>query len=416
MPRPLKKLKIAFLLEHFPCLSETFILNQIVYLLNQGHAVDIYAEEKGSLPVHPQVMTYNLLTKTKYFYRGKSRLERIKQSFATFITSRNKLLLLKTLNFVKYGRDAYAFRGLLKAEVFSKSANYDLVHAHFGSMGKDVVMLQGLGLLKGVPLITSFHGYDINPKDVDEHRKEYKELFKVARLVTANSNFTLTLLKEANCPVDKLVKLPVSVDTSVFKRNTSGERISNIINVFFCGRLVEFKAPELIPEIANILINNRGNKNVRFHIIGKGPLKKLVEEGISKYHLNDYMVLHGAKTQDKIIDMMSDMDIFLYPGINDKITGRVENQGLVLQEAQSMELPVVTSNVGGIPEGVIDGKTAFVLKEGDIEGFADKIELLILDQKRRQQMGQQARDFVVNNFDFEILGRRLEQYYDSILQ
>src|SRR3954454_4684663 len=160
MPSSPRNLKIAFVLERFPCLSETFILNQIIYLLNQGHAVDIYAEEKGGLPLHPQVLSYNLLGRTKYFYRGKSKLERMKDGLLTFMKSRNKLLLLRTLNFVKYGRDAYAFRLLLKAEVFSEATGYDIIHAHFGSMGKDVVMLKALGLLKDVPLITTFHGYD----------------------------------------------------------------------------------------------------------------------------------------------------------------------------------------------------------------------------------------------------------------
>ncbi len=59
-------MRIAFLLNEFPKLSETFIVNQIVGLLERGHTVDIFAYQKSDDPVHPQVKQYQLINRTHY--------------------------------------------------------------------------------------------------------------------------------------------------------------------------------------------------------------------------------------------------------------------------------------------------------------------------------------------------------------
>ena len=83
-------------------------------------------------------------------------------------------------------------------------------------------------------------------------------------------------------------------------------------------------------------------------------------------------------------------DLFVFPGIHDK-HGRAETQGLVLQEAQAMELPVIVSDVGGMKYGMINDITGFVVEEKNIAGFVDKIELLIADKELRKEMGKQGR-------------------------
>ena len=105
---------------------------------------------------------------------------------------------------------------------------------------------------------------------------------------------------------------------------------------------------------------------------------------------------------------------FLFPGIHEKGTGRAETQGLVIQEAQAMELPVVVSDAGGMKYGLLDGVSGFVVQEGDIEGFAEKIELLINNGQLRVTMAKAGRNFVVQTFDTRILGDKLMQIYEVI--
>ena len=130
--------------------------------------------------------------------------------------------------------------------------------------------------------------------------------------------------------------------------------------------------------------------------------------------LHGIVKFHGSKSQIEIKDFMSNSHIFIFPGIIDE-NGRCENQGLVIQEAQAMQLPVVTSNVGGIPDGLINGKTGFVVDEGNIDGFVSKILWLIDNPSSRKKMGKAGRQFVVENYDSSILGEKLlDIYYNSL--
>jgi colanic acid/amylovoran biosynthesis glycosyltransferase len=109
---------------------------------------------------------------------------------------------------------------------------------------------------------------------------------------------------------------------------------------------------------------------------------------------------------------MNAADLFLFPGIIDK-NGRCEAQGLVVQEAQAMKLPVIVSNVGGMKEGIVDNKTGFVVKENDINGFVEKLEFLINNSNKKEAMGEAARAFVVKNYDSTILGEQLLYLYTN---
>jgi colanic acid/amylovoran biosynthesis glycosyltransferase len=100
-----RQLKVAILLSKFPCISETFILNQINYLVEQGHQVDIYSYGRDNLPAQPQVLKNDLITRTRYVENGYSRLSRVKRAVPIFLRSRKKMTLVKTINPLKFGKD-----------------------------------------------------------------------------------------------------------------------------------------------------------------------------------------------------------------------------------------------------------------------------------------------------------------------
>jgi colanic acid/amylovoran biosynthesis glycosyltransferase len=109
--------------------------------------------------------------------------------------------------------------------------------------------------------------------------------------------------------------------------------------------------------------------------------------------------------------MMELSDIFLYPGIT--FNKRGENQGLVLQEAQAMQLPVLISDAGGMQEGVTDGVTGFVLPENDILGFVRNIELLASDSLLRKKMGEAGRQMVTEKYNIDLLNIQLLKLYQK---
>ena len=105
-------------------------------------------------------------------------------------------------------------------------------------------------------------------------------------------------------------------------------------------------------------------------------------------------------------------DVFLFPGITDA-EGRCEVQGLVIQEAQSMELPVVISDVGGMQEGMLDQKTGFVVKAQDVDAFLERLEYMINHPEQKEQLGKSGRAFVEEKYDIQVLGKKMLDIYTN---
>jgi colanic acid/amylovoran/stewartan biosynthesis glycosyltransferase WcaL/AmsK/CpsK len=204
--------------------------------------------------------------------------------------------------------------------------------------------------------------------------------------------------------------LPVGLDTSKFKKST--ELVENdTIELLFCGRFIELKGPIIAVEIVKKLVER--NQKVHLSMIGTGKLLGDVERLIGEYQLAKHITLLGAKSQEEIINVMNGSDVFLMPGVHDVESGRADTQGLVIQEAQAMQLPVVVSNAGGMKYGLVDGETGFVVPEKDIDGFVKRLESLFNDETLRMEMGQNGRDYVVEKFDSKLLCDQLISYYSE---
>ena len=88
-----------------------------------------------------------------------------------------------------------------------------------------------------------------------------------------------------------------------------------------------------------------------------------------------------------------------------------EGLGRITIEAQAMGLPVVAYATGGVPEGVLDGQTGFLVPTGEIAALAERIEQLLRDAGLRKRMGENGRSFVTRTYSLEALAKRHEEYY-----
>ncbi|MDH6355295.1 colanic acid/amylovoran biosynthesis glycosyltransferase [Dysgonomonas sp. PH5-45] len=404
-----KKLKIAYVVSGFPELSETFICNQIADMIDRGYDITIYATHKPSPPYHKIVQEYKLEEKTTYY----SELSYTKFKLIKAIINLMSSSLYTSWNILKYifGRkflkhlpiDKKMF--ILGSEI--KKSRADIIHVHFAINGVEIAKLKKWGVFKTSKLVTAFHGYDIQIEEL--YPGTYIDLYEQCEIFTVNSEYSKKLIVKTGCPLSKIRMLPVGLNVDNFKPTNRDDSTSNKpLKIIFIGRLIEFKAPDLVVEICRLLVENKISFTCK--IIGRGALLPQLSEMINEYKLTDRVELMGGQTQEQIIDIMNQSDVFLLPGIYDK-TGRAENQGLVIQEAQAMELPVIVSNVGGMPEGLIDGKTGFVVNEYDLEGFVEKLKYLAENKDERIRMGRNARKYVEENFSSKLLGDRLEDIY-----
>ena len=296
---------------------------------------------------------------------------------------------------------------------FKVLKQFDIVHAHFGTCGVFAAYYKLLGLLENTQLITSFHGYDIALNKIRYYENVYQNALKQSKYCTVNSPYSFSLLRRIKGDESNILTLPVGLDTQKFKTPVNNPK-KRKISILFCGRLIRLKGGHLVVEIARNL-QSQTESEIQFTIVGEGPEYPYLVDLIGRYQLEDTVHLVGSLTQEKIIEHLASCDIFLFPGIHDPDSGRCETQGLVVQEAQAMEIPVVVSDVGGIKYGVIDGVTGFVVKEGDVEEFCKTIKQLIFDPVLRNKMGKAGRRFVVERFDSRVLGKNLEEIYFKAL-
>jgi len=400
-------MKIAFFVSQYPTLSETFISNQVIGLKNDGHLVHIFSSNRPvDGKVHQTVIKSDLLNSTFYFERlSKSRLQKIIKLFG------KSLLNIFNTNFFPLLKSI--FRNDSKLSIYNfilfiDKPEYDVVHAHFGINGNYVAQLKKLGLFKRAKFITTFHGYDLS--NIFAKDNYYLDLFEECKTFTVNSLYSKERLVKLNCEESKIHVLPTGLNTTLFKKKLPSENSKNQITLLFVGRLIKLKGPHLFIEICRILSQKNLLKFTAI-IIGEGIMHQQLSELIEKHNLKDFVCLKGALTEEEIISLMNLSDVFVLPGIQDG--DLAEAQGLVIQEAQSMELPVLISNVGGMMEGILDSVSGFALPPNDIQSFVEKIEILASDTCLRIKMGMAGRKFVEERFDIIELNKRLLDLYGN---
>ena len=144
--------------------------------------------------------------------------------------------------------------------------------------------------------------------------------------------------------------------------------------------------------------------NVTFYWAGDGPYRDQVLPELEKH--GNFKWLGNLEYPNKVRKFLSEIDAYAL------ITG-IDMSPLTLLEAQLMEKPVIATNVGGVQELIIDGKTGFLIEKNNPKDLEEKI-LLILKEISTQKMGSEGKKFVIEHFDWEIIVQKfkyiLEQY------
>ena len=409
-------LKIAFVVGQFPILSETFILNQITGLIDLGHDVDIYAAKPSvsrTSKVHSDVLAYQLLERTYYCpTMPHNRIWKMIRGLGLFLINFWKApsVFLRALNVFKYGRGG-ALDLINRAIPFLHRPDYDVIHSHFGPNGLLAVRLKELGLIQA-PIITTFHGFDVNVGPLRYGSDMYKELFREETIYTVNSAFTMRKVIDLGCPEKQVHKLSVGLDPAKYPFRERTLRPSEPVKIITVARLVEKKGIEY--SIRAVSIVAKRYPQAQYQIVGDGPLRGTLEQLIEELHVSTNVKLLGWKTQDEVRDFYGGAHMFILPSVTAS-NGDMEGQGLVLQEAQAMGLPVVSTLHNGIPEGVLDGQSGFLVPERDVNALAEKLFYLIEHPELWPAMGRAGRKFVEQHYDIKQLNKELVELYHRVI-
>jgi len=406
-------LKVAFVTSQFPCVSETFVLQQITGLLDRGHDVQIFAEKAG-LQGHlfAENDQYNLLNRTHYL--PPSPLPRWRRWAQTAWllarltpTCRSSSLRLAAAYY--RNRRCVTPRQFL-ACIDILAGSFDIVHAHFGPNGLRVLPLMQTDVRSG--FVTTFHGYDVTTYVNRYGRAVYEALFTSGDAFTYNSQATAEKLVKLHCPVERMVKVAMGVklDRQSFRerRLEPGETV-NLLSV---GRLVEMKGHEYaIRAVSQV---KERFSNIRYSIVGSGKEAGNLQALIDELRAGEYIELLGAVSNSQLQDLYRHAHILVHPSVTAS-NGNMEGQGVVLVEAQAAGLVVLATRHSAFPETVIEGETALLAPERDVNALADNVIRLIEQADRWPAMGRRARRHVEENYDVDKLNDRLVEIYQNVL-
>ncbi len=289
-----------------------------------------------------------------------------------------------------------------------------LIHAHFGVNG---VYALPLARRLGVPLVTTFHGFDatlatpalLSSPEGAQYRLLRGRLAREGALFICASAFIRERVLALGFPEERTRVHYIGVDCEAIRPRDPAEETSVILHV---ARLVEVKGTQYLIRAFAASVSVR--PNLQLVIIGDGPLKRRLRALVRSLGLEPQVSFLGARPHAEVLGWIRRAAMLVLPSVR-TISGRVEGLGLVCLEAAASGVPVIGSRGGGIPESVVDGRTGFLVPERDTDALARRMADLLDGPEARRRMGVEARAHVERNFDIRRQTEALENLYDAVL-
>ena len=290
-----------------------------------------------------------------------------------------------------------------------------LIHAHFGIEG---VYALPLARRLGVPLVTTFHGFDATLSTgallCSPAWANYplfrRRLAQQGDLFLCASSFIRERMLALGFPEERTHVHYIGVNTGAIRPREAGEETPVILAV---ARLVEVKGIEyLIRAFARLAPRV---PEVELVIIGEGPLKRRLQALARSLGVAARVRFLGAQSHDQVLAWMRKATMFVLPSVRTR-TGRSEGLGMVLLEAAASGVAMVGTRHGGIPEVIVDGQTGCLAAERDSDELAARMAELFADSARRARMARNARTLVETRFDLRKQTEKLEDFYDRTVK
>ena len=286
----------------------------------------------------------------------------------------------------------------------------DIIHLHYGTDAG--IFLPVLNTNK-IPKFVSFYGYDAFsfPRRFMGLGKIYlqKRVFSNATVILAMTDVMAEDLRKLGCEDSKIHIHYHGVPASLSSMKRSYLK-DGTIQLLMLSYLDPVKGHGFVLRALKILVDN-GLQNFHLNIFGDGHYRRNIETDISNLNLAHFVTIHGKINYLSVeyYRAFELADIFLHPSI----TTRDDKEGVpgALVEAMFSALPSVATFHGGIPCVIDNGQTGILVGENDTQELASAIQMLMLDSKLRQLLGQKARCYALEYLDIKKRQMSLESFF-----
>ncbi len=309
---------------------------------------------------------------------------------------------------------------LQKIKEIIRTFQPDIVHTHASKAG---ALGRKAAFDCGVPIVIhTFHGHVFHSYfswwktklyQLIERRLSKKTTGIIA--ISAIQKNELSL-KYKICKPSKIKVIPLGFDLRPFNENRNENRLltraryeiqDTEIAVAIIGRLVAVKNHQLFINIIEN-VHQKTTKKVVYFIVGDGEESDNIQESIKPLREKGMDIRMTSWIKD-IATFNAGMDIIC-------LTSKNEGTPVSLIEAQAAGIPIISTNVGGIQDVILENKTGYLVHADDMEGYSEKLTELIENENKRHLMSQNGWSFVEDKFQFPNLIKNMDEYYKSLLK
>ncbi len=375
-------MRVGFVVDKFPSLSETFILDQVNGFLERGFEVGVICNENtlkqssGNHTRNWQALSDN----TVCWWGGLAPLRPF----------------LRGLPAIFWDKISTAFDILFS----QKLQNFDVIIAHFGNNGLRVARV--LKRKKpGAPLVTIFHGRDVGRPMRDNSLWQYNVLFEQGALqLTVNDYFRNALLG-AGAASAKVVVHHMGVRTNEIEYSWRSWDQGSMNFISVC-RLTEKKGIEFALRALGELSNLNPHLDWSYTIIGGGELLDDLKQLAKDLDIADRVIFLGPRPHSEVKQRLREAHVFVLPSVTAH-DGDVEGIPVSLMEAMAAGLTVVSTYHSGIPELIEDRKTGFLVPEKDPKSLAAKLAWIAANATECERIALAARRKIEADFNADVL-------------
>jgi D-inositol-3-phosphate glycosyltransferase len=291
------------------------------------------------------------------------------------------------------------FREGVEAWRIAQGLDYDLIHAHYWLSGVVALALQARW---GVPTMQMFHTLGRLKNDVARSPADREPALRISeearivagadRLVAASDVERTHLVERYGAHPGRVAVVPCGVDTALF-RPASGEearaalRLDGSPLVLYVGRIAPIKGLDTLLDAVARLRDRR--PPLRLLVVGGDADEPLngqeaaLRRQVDSLGLGARVRFEGAQPQETLRAYYQAADVTVLPSY-------YESFGMVALEAMACASPVIASRVGGLASTVLDGVTGFLVRDGDADALASRLDAVLADPDLRWRLGREG--------------------------
>ncbi len=396
---------VGYLLKTFPKVSETFILNEILGLERQGIALEIFSLcRPADSEFH--CVSAQVQAPVRYLPYGLSRWALPALKAHVRLCRRDPRRYAKAVRSIAGRKEGLTVFKFLKAGYLAallEERGIQHLHAHFANV--PATMAELVHLLTGLPFSFTAHAKDIYLSDPDILNRKIHH----AEFVVTCTEYNRAFLQNISTNGTPIHRVYHGLDLDRFQPAGSagpegGQSLVGTVPAGACphvpmllsvGRLREKKGFPVLLQACRIL-KDRGYR-FRCQIVGYGPLQPELERLIRALDLTDHVFLLGKKPHTEVLALYRQATVFVLPC---QITSDGDRDGIpnVLLEAMAMQVPVVSTDISGIPELIDHMTNGLTVPPENPEALTQALARLLDRPDLRVALGRAGRDKVSERF------------------